>query len=239
MGLACRGAYSRLLTRSSLRSPGGPGVRIRSLLLVGRLFNCRISALWCVRGYDCRQRWRIMVSLTHGTHGSFPFRPLNAWLVWCWPACVRSVYCRVVFLQQFGWSLDLSAALWSACASWGQLPCRPRRCSRMLSVLSSRLVLRFVVAGLSDLAVVLRPGRARRIVLFRRCRGRQWSARPGLCGGQYRPGRRRLVAVGCPHTSFVSRQACFVVVRPVAACRRARLLRCCQHHVWLAVVFAA
>ena len=25
-GLACRGAHSRLLTRSTLRSPGGPGV---------------------------------------------------------------------------------------------------------------------------------------------------------------------------------------------------------------------
>ena len=26
----------------------------------------------------------------------FPFRPLHAWLVWCWPACVWSVYGRVV-----------------------------------------------------------------------------------------------------------------------------------------------
>ena len=34
-GLACRGAHSRLLTRSSLRSLGGPGVRSRSLWLVG------------------------------------------------------------------------------------------------------------------------------------------------------------------------------------------------------------
>ena len=38
-GLACRGAHSRLLTRSSLRSPGGPGVRSRSSWLVGRSFN--------------------------------------------------------------------------------------------------------------------------------------------------------------------------------------------------------
>ena len=38
-GLACRGAHSRLLTRSSLRSPGGPRVRSRSLWSVGRLFN--------------------------------------------------------------------------------------------------------------------------------------------------------------------------------------------------------
>ena len=90
------------------------------------------------------------------------------------------------------------ATLWSACALWGRLRCSPRRCSRMLSLLSSRLVLRLVVAGLSDVAViVLRPGRARRDVLVRR-RGRQWSACPGLCGGPYGPGRPRLIAVGRP-----------------------------------------
>ena len=38
-GLAYRGAHSRLLTRLSLRSPGGPGVGSRSLWLVGRRFN--------------------------------------------------------------------------------------------------------------------------------------------------------------------------------------------------------
>ena len=25
----------------------------------------------------------------------FPFRPVHAWLVWCWPACVWSVYSQV------------------------------------------------------------------------------------------------------------------------------------------------
>ena len=100
MGLACRGAYSRLLTRLSLRSLGGPGVRNWSLWLVGWLLNGRISALWCVCGYGHRRAWRIMVSSTHGT--PFPFRPMHAWLVWYWPACVRSVYCGVVF----------SAAVW-------------------------------------------------------------------------------------------------------------------------------
>ena len=116
-GFACRGAYSRLLTRLSLRSPGGPGDRSRALWLVCRLFNGRISASWCVRGYGRRRAWRIMESPTHGT--PFPARPLHAWLVWCWPACVRSVCCRVVFLQQFGWYPVVSAALWSASASWG------------------------------------------------------------------------------------------------------------------------
>ena len=102
------------------------------------------------------------------------------------------------FFCSFGWYPVVSAALWSACASWDRLRCSPRRCSRMLSLLSSRLVLRFVVAGLSDVAVVLRPGRAWRVVLVHRRRGRQWSARPGLCGGPYGPGRPRLVAVGRP-----------------------------------------
>ena len=99
-GLACHGAHSRLLTLSSLRSPGGPGVQSRSLLLVGLLFNGRISALWCVRGYGRRQAWRIVLSPTHGT--PFLLRPLHAWPVWCCPACVWSGYCRVVF----------SAAVW-------------------------------------------------------------------------------------------------------------------------------
>ena len=26
----------------------------------------------------------------------FPFRPMHAWLVWCWPACVWSVYGNVL-----------------------------------------------------------------------------------------------------------------------------------------------
>ena len=102
------------------------------------------------------------------------------------------------FLQHFGWYPGVSAALWSARASWGRLRCSPRRCSRMLSLLSSRLVLRFVVAGLSDVAVVLRPGRARHVVLARCRRGRQWSACVGFCGGPHGPGWPRLVAVGRP-----------------------------------------
>ena len=102
------------------------------------------------------------------------------------------------FLQQFVWYPVVPAALWSACASLGQLCCSPRQCSRMLSVLSSRLVLGFVVAGLSDLAVVLQLGRAGRVVLVHRRCCRQWSARLGLCGGRYGPGWPRFVAVGCP-----------------------------------------
>ena len=42
------------------------------------------------------------------------------------------------FVQQFDWYPVLSAVLWSACASWGRLRCSPCRCSRTLSLLSSR-----------------------------------------------------------------------------------------------------
>ena len=69
----------------------------------------------------------------------------------------------------------------------------------MLPLLSFRLVLSFVAAGLSDVAViVLRPGRARRVALVRRRRSCQWSAFLGLCGGPYGPSRPPLVAVGRP-----------------------------------------
>ena len=48
----------------------------------------------CVRGYGGRRAWRTTVSPTSWT--PFLFRPLHAWLVWCWPACVWCVYGRVV-----------------------------------------------------------------------------------------------------------------------------------------------
>ena len=102
------------------------------------------------------------------------------------------------FLQQFGRHPVVSAVFWSACASWGRLRCSPRRCRRKWSLLLSPLVLRFVVAGLSNVAAVLRPWCARRVVLVCRSRGCQWSARPGLFCGPYGPGRPRLFAVGCP-----------------------------------------
>ena len=101
------------------------------------------------------------------------------------------------FLQQLGWYLAVSAALWSACASRGRLRCSPRQCSWVLSWLSSRLVRRCVVSGLSDVAVVVPPGRARRVVFVRHRRCNQWPARPELCSGPYGLGRPCLVAVGC------------------------------------------
>ena len=123
------------------------------------------------------------------------------------------------------------AGLTSACSSWGLSHCSPRRRSQMLSLSSSQLVLRFVAAGLSDVAViVLQKGRARRVVLVRRHRSRQWLACLGLCGGPYGPGRPRLVAVGrplrcffpsgvfCCCSSVVGVSACEVVVLLPALC---------------------
>ena len=89
-GLACRGAHSHLLTRSSLH----PSVVSCSLLpLVGRVCIGSVVVFCCVRGYDLRWVWRTMV--LPARWAPFPFRPVHAWLVWCWPACVWSVYGQV------------------------------------------------------------------------------------------------------------------------------------------------
>ena len=48
----------------------------------------------CVRGYGGWRAWHIMVSPTRRT--SVPFRPMHCRPVWCWPACVRSVYGHVL-----------------------------------------------------------------------------------------------------------------------------------------------
>ena len=46
-----------------------------------------------VRGHGRRRARRTTVSPTLWT--PFPFRRVHAWLVWCWPACVWSVYGQV------------------------------------------------------------------------------------------------------------------------------------------------
>ena len=55
------------------------------------------------------------------------------------------------------------------------------------------------MAGLSAVLVVSRPGRAWCVLLVRWCRGRQWLALPGLCGGPYGPGWPCLAAVAVPY----------------------------------------
>ena len=99
-GFACCVACSRLLTRSILRSLGGPGVRSRSASLVGQLYNGRVAVARRVPWHGCRRPWCTMVPPTRGT--PVPFRPLHARPVWRWPACLWSVSGQVV----------VSAAVW-------------------------------------------------------------------------------------------------------------------------------
>ena len=71
-----------------------PSVVLCSLLpLVGRVCIGSVVVFCCVRGYDRRWAWRTTVLPTRWA--PFPFRPVHAWLVWCWPACVWSVYGQV------------------------------------------------------------------------------------------------------------------------------------------------
>ena len=71
-----------------------PSVVLCSLsTLVHRVRNGRVAAFCCVRGHGRWRAWRTTVSPTRWT--PFPFRPVHAWLVWCWPACVWSVYGQV------------------------------------------------------------------------------------------------------------------------------------------------
>ena len=64
------------------------------LLLVGRVCSRSVVVFCCVRWYHRRWAWRTTVLPTGWA--PFPFRPVHAWLVWCWQACVWSVYGQVV-----------------------------------------------------------------------------------------------------------------------------------------------
>ena len=59
-------------------------------MLVGLVRNGRVEVFCCVRGNGGRWAWHTTVLPTRWT--PFPFRPMLSWLVWCWPACVWSVY---------------------------------------------------------------------------------------------------------------------------------------------------
>ena len=96
------------------------------------------------------------------------------------------------------------------------------------------------MAGLSGVVHVMRPGRARCVVLFRRCRGRQLSARQGLCGVLYGPQWLCLVVVAVPYVICFPLGVFFLlVVCPISGRPRVWLLYCCQYFGWYAVVFAA
>ena len=48
----------------------------------------------CVRGHGGQRAWHTTVLPARWT--PFPYRPMHVWRVWCWPACVWSVYGHVV-----------------------------------------------------------------------------------------------------------------------------------------------
>ena len=70
-------------------------------MLVGRLRDGRVTVLCFVRGYGREQAWRTTVSPTLWT--PFPLRPVHAWLLRCWPACVWSVYGQVAAAAAVWW----------------------------------------------------------------------------------------------------------------------------------------
>ena len=71
-----------------------PSVVWCSLLpLVGSVCMGSVAVFCCVPAYGRRWAWRTTVLPTLWT--PLPFRPVHAWLVWCWPACVWSVYGQV------------------------------------------------------------------------------------------------------------------------------------------------
>ena len=108
-GLTCRDACSGLLTRLRLRSPGGARAWCCLSTLVGLLLNGWVAVFCYVRASGCRRVWRITVRPTRLT--PFPFPPVHAWLVYCWPACVCSVYGQVA----------AAAAVWLVCGGVGRL----------------------------------------------------------------------------------------------------------------------
>ena len=62
-------------------------------MLVGRLRDGEVTMFCFVRGYGLQRAWRTTVSPTRWT--PFPLRPVHAWPVTCWLACVWSVYGHV------------------------------------------------------------------------------------------------------------------------------------------------
>ena len=64
------------------------------LMLVGRFCNGMVALFCCFREYGCWRAWRTMVLSVRWK--PLPFSAVHAWLVWCWLACVWSVYGRAV-----------------------------------------------------------------------------------------------------------------------------------------------
>ena len=77
----------------------------------------------------------------------FPFRPVHAWLVWCWPACVWSVFGQVALQLQCGRCAVVLAALWLAWFVWVPSRCCRWSYRRMLFVQPARSCRCWLVAS--------------------------------------------------------------------------------------------
>ena len=172
------------------------------------------------------------MSPTHGT--PFPLRHLHARLVWCWPACLWSVYCRVFFSEAF----------------W------------LVHCCVSRLTIGLFVVG--SIALQPAPAQPDVVLVVLSASPEVCCGRPVRCGGHcVATGARSAPCVGSPSswlpvvglsgvvrssvwawpaafgpcrpslTLFVSRRVCFVVAHLFLTCPCGRWLRCCQHYAWL------
>ena len=75
-------------------------------MLVGRLCDGRVKILFLDMVVGGRGAPVLPTRWT-----PFPFRPVHPWLVWCWPACVWSVYGQVA----------AAAAMWLVRGCLGRL----------------------------------------------------------------------------------------------------------------------
>ena len=108
-----------------------PSVVLCSLLsLAGRVFIGSVVVFCCVRGHGRRRAWRTTVSPTLWT--LFPFRPVHAWLVWCWPACVGLFTVKWRLQLRCCWFAVVLAASWWAWFAWVPLRCCRWSFRRML-----------------------------------------------------------------------------------------------------------
>ena len=149
----------------------------------------------------------------HGT--PFLFRTLHAWPVGCWPACVWSVYCRVLAAAAVwlvhGCVSRLMVGLFVV-GSFLLLPALSRPWLNWVlrvKARASRRGLGLFSAGMSDAAFfVLRPGCSRRVVFVWRRGSRTRAACLGLRCCPHWFGRlciRRVWVCGCCVVASITR----------------------------------
>ena len=156
-GLACRGAHSRLLTQSSLRSSGGRGFEVgRRGRLVGRLtFQCSCSILvGQLRDGRLTVLFPDMVAGGRGASGRCQPDGRRSCFDPCMPGWfdVGRLACGLFTVK---WRLQLRcgrcmvvlATSWSARSAWVSLRCCRQSYCRMLFVRPTRPCWRWPVAS--------------------------------------------------------------------------------------------